>query len=347
MIALACALLLGCGGAETASIDRRVEFHTAQVARHPRSWPAHASLGTAFLDRAKRTRDPRDVRRAEEAARASLGIQPNFEAWRLLASVSNFRHRFAEAAEWAERARAAMPEDPSLVALLVEAALGRGDLDAARSLVRVGDSSGGFYLEVARAKLLAATGDLEPAADLYASAANLASSSGSRDLAAWSSAQAAALFLDDGRAGPARPHLDRAAVLAPDDAIVLVHRAELAKLEGDAREALQLYEKALENTGDPAIAAAAYPAAVAAGEADLADRLFVRAEAGLRPALEAGEVYTLGALARLYAEREDRLDEALALARRNAAHVRDGEAQALLRDVEARATGGPRPRKPK
>jgi len=60
------------------------------------------------------------------------------------------------------------------------------------------------------------------------------------------------------------------------------------------------------------------------------------AEQGLERPLAAGEVYTLGALARLYADAGRNLDRALALAQENLLWKRDREAFATLRAVEAR-----------
>jgi hypothetical protein len=77
------------------------------------------------------------------------------------------------------------------------------------------------------------------------------------------------------------------------------------------------------------------------GEPDLAQRHFSAAEHRLREAIDAGEVYTLGALATLHLDAGVNLDEAAALARRNLEFNRTPAARALLNRAEAAPARSP------
>jgi len=117
---------------------------------------------------------------------------------------------------------------------------------------------------------------------------------------------------------------------------VRVHRAKLNEREGRLAEALLVYESILGDDPDPAIEARAFVVASRLGREESAARHFAAAEQGLERPLGAGEVYTLGALARLYADAGRNLDRALALAKENLRWKRDREAFAALQAVEAR-----------
>ena len=91
-----------------------------------------------------------------------------------------------------------------------------------------------------------------------------------------------------------------------------------------------------EERADPELDGRAFLVARALGDEERARRHFEAAERGFRVAIDAGEVYTLGALARLYCDAGVRLDAALGLARRNLEYRRDIEAKATLADVRGK-----------
>lgn len=61
---------------------------------------------------------------------------------------------------------------------------------------------------------------------------------------------------------------------------------------------------------------------------------FTVAEKGYRVPIKAKEIFTLGSLAQLYCDAGTRLDEALALARRNLEYKKDREATDTLACVD-------------
>lgn len=333
-----CLGLAACGGdapPDRATPAERIAFYTAQIDRHPRLYPAFALLGEAWLERARASHEPEHLRRAEDALGRSLEIQQSYEAFRGMAALAGFRHRFAEALRWAERAAEAMPENPLPVALQVEAWIGLGEPDRAEQVLEAfGGDPDGFYTRLSRARILLERGEHGAAAQLLRAAADRAIAEGAPALAVWALVRASGAWLDNGEPDHAVPLLDAAAAIDAGDRQLAIHRAELASGRGRPGDALALYEALLREGRDPAVHAAAARAAREAGAAGAAERHFTAAESLLRAALAAGEVFPYGDLARLYADAGVRLEDALELARKNLEHARDGNARETAAEIE-------------
>lgn len=329
--------LASCGPASTSSDwDAAIGFYRQKVARDPRLYPAYAQLGASYLARARVTLDPTDVAAAREALDRSVQIQPSFAAYKTMAAVSNFSHRFNDAIRWAQRAHEASPEDGAVTAQLVEAYLGLGRIDDAAALLQLDQPPADYYRIVAMGHWLAAQPRMDDAVDAYVAAAQLAREAQVDELAVWAQVRAAGLVLDAGRADEARQYLEAGARLRPDDFWLRVHQAELREAEGRLDEALAIYERLLRQTPNPTIHAQAWAVARRLGRPDRARRHFKAADAGLRRALDTGEVYTLEALAALYLEADVELDRARELAQRNLEFNPDASARALLASIEQR-----------
>lgn len=334
----------GCGGraqpsesapkGAVASVAERIAFHRQQVEEDPRLHPAWAQLAEAWLDRARESRAVEDLRRARECVSRSRELQPTYAAFVVEAAVANFAHRFEQALEWCERARAAAPgDDGPELGMQVEALIGLGQVERAQQLVDVDEATGGFHRRAARGRILAELGREREAVDAYRAAAAAAEQHGVPALAGWALIRAAAVPLDAGRFDEAAPLLDAAGVFDAASSDLRVHRAELLLGRGHARQALAL----LADSADPFVTVTACAAAMAAGDVAAGRRLAAAAEPVLRAAVEAGEVYSLGALARLCDALGDRPDEAAAFAVRHAEVVRDRAAAAQRDAIVARA----------
>jgi tetratricopeptide (TPR) repeat protein len=321
--------------------DERVRYYRERIAENPRLYPMYTQLGLACLDRARETHDPSWLARGREAERKALELQDNFESLVAVARIENYAHRFAVSLDWSGRAAAASVNgpyvpDPAVTALAVEAHLGLGQLDEARKLVRPEVDPSDARSAASLGQWLSASGRVDEAVWALGRASRLARGAGADDFAAWSEAAAAGVLLDSGQSGEARPHVEAAEALDPRATVVRAHRAKLNEREGRLAEALLVYESILGDDPDPAIEARAFVVASRLGREESAARHFAAAEQGLERPLGAGEVYTLGALARLYADAGRNLDRALALAKENLRWKRDREAFAALQAVEAR-----------
>jgi tetratricopeptide (TPR) repeat protein len=328
----AAVLLVGCAGAAVAPA-RRVRHYERRVREHPNLYPAWISLGAAHLDLARRSLDPAELAAAREAADRSLAIQPSLEGYKLRAAAEAFGHRFAEAVEWGMRARtaAAEGEDAGVTALLVEAWLGLGRSDEAQRLLGdVDRPPERFHAAAALGLWWLASGGADEAEAAFVEAARLAREAGVPALEAWAWVRAAGVRLDTGRPDLARPHLARAAAIAPDDFELAIHRAELAHAEGRDDEAVDRYLRLLRRRDDPEIHRRAFLLLRERGPEAAADRHLRAAERIYRRAIDAGEVYTLEGLARLYCDAGIHLDEAERLAEANLRHKRDRTAREAL-----------------
>jgi tetratricopeptide (TPR) repeat protein len=309
----------------------RIRYYEARVAESPELYPALARLGEAYLDRARASHDPRFLTQARAALERSIAIQTNAEALKTMTAVCTYSHRFADALRWARRAAEAHPEDRGITALQVEAHLALGQVDEAGALLSgASPPATSFHDAAARGTWLAAQGRAEEAASSFLQAAERAEAQKARDLAVWARVSSAGVWIDAGKPERARPLLDAVARTDPDDALLQLHQAELHEAEGRPEAALAAYEALLVRGDDPEIHRRAFTLARQLGRRDVARRHFEAAEASFLKAIDAGEVYTLEALARLYLDAKVHPDRALDLARRNLEYKRDRAAHAVL-----------------
>lgn len=292
-------------------------------------------LALAHLDRARGTHAAADLAAARAAAAESLKIQPSFQAYQAMAAICGFAHRFEETLTWCDRAESASPSDTSVLGQRVEALVELGRIDEAEQRLRLFAAvQDDFYVWVSRGRCLVAREQAPAAADAFRNAAKIARARDAAALAAWAGAMAAGCFIDIGDADRAQAILDDAEMCDPSFAIVQLHRAEWLELRGRHAESLTILEKLLARNDDPVLRARACLTAHAAGESAAARRHFERAEAGCRAIMDAGEVFTLGTLAELYARNGVKLAEARSLARRNLEIHPDARSRRLVDEIE-------------
>jgi len=104
------------------------------VRTHPRDGQAWAQLGSAYVERGRRTSDAADFPRAERALRTSVKVRPggNAEALGALAALANTRRDFPAAREWGEAALREAPRRWTSYPALLDAYTGLGDYKAVR-----------------------------------------------------------------------------------------------------------------------------------------------------------------------------------------------------------------------
>ncbi|RIK64233.1 MAG: hypothetical protein DCC65_14545 [Planctomycetota bacterium] len=342
---LGAVLLSGCAAPEKKatptehSPDERIAYYRARVAESPELYPAHALLGAALFDKARADHDPALFAAAREALARSLAIQPNYPAMKSLAAVANYTHRFEDAVGLAREALAAEPEDQSLRAMIVEARLALGqDTEAQAVIAEMPDRPDSVYRRIAQGQLHRARDEYDAAEKCFAAAADSAARlAGHKKLRLWATIMAAGMMLDSGRIDRARPHLAAARRLDPGDVELRIHEAELAAATGDREGAYRIYADLARVSGDPALHASAYEQAHALGRDAEARAHFAAAERGFQRALDAGEIYTLEALARLYLAAGVHRTRAADLARRNLEFKKDRPARALAHELSAPA----------
>ncbi|CAN5132240.1 tetratricopeptide repeat protein [soil metagenome] len=104
----------------------------------PEDFETWAVLGSAYVEQARISADPSYYPRAEGALERSLELSEdgNFLAMTGLGALSNARHDFAEAADWARRAQEINPAGPTSWGVLADALHQLGDYEGATAAVQ-------------------------------------------------------------------------------------------------------------------------------------------------------------------------------------------------------------------
>lgn len=333
------ATLLGVGCARPSpsfrEVDARISYYQKRVESEPRLYPAFALLGAAYLDKARCTHDPVWLARSREALARSMEIQPSFDAMKSIAAVCNYAHRFENALNWIDRAAGAMPEDTSLLAMRVEALLALGRATEAQRAVAASTSTSDFYVAAAKGQVASVMNQPDDARAAFLVSAEAARSQKANQLQAWALVMAAGTLIDSGRASDAKPLLDSARALDPDSVDLAIHDAEILEAEGQSESALATYAHIANNSNDPVLHAKSFSLARKLGHQREAAAHFKAAESGFQKAIDAGEVYTLEALAMLYLEAGESVERVRSLAMENYKYKRDRSAVELKNRISA------------
>ena len=226
-----------------ADIDATIAALQARVRRVPDDAVGLASLGLAYVQKAKLSVDPAFYPKAEAALRRSLRVDEadNFSAAAGMAALAAARHDFSQAYEWATSGLAINPSNPTLYGALVDALTQLGRYDEA----------------------FAAT---QKMVDLRPDSASLARVSYSWELRG-----------DTDRARGAMQRALADATTPADRAFARYHLGELALGAGDPRAALEEYEAGLRaDAGYIALYEGRAKAHAALGRTDEALRDFAR-----------------------------------------------------------------------
>lgn len=309
------------------TVDERITFFVNKLEKHPTLFAVYPQLAAAYLDKARATHDTKWLKLAEENLDKSIRIQPNFDASKIYAALHAYRHYFAEARKYGAEAASALPEDPEVTALLVEADLGLGDIEQAeKRLPKLDSVPPDFHTAAAMANVLKAKHQYLEAREIFIKAEALALSQRVNILAVWSRTNAAGMLIDSNQAAKALPDLELANALQKDNVDLRRHWAEYYAALGEPGKALAIMEQLLKETPHPAFHHQAYLLSKKMGKRQVAKQHFAAAEKGYLKPIEEKEIFTLGSLAQLYCDAGTKLDEALVLARRNLEYKRDGEA---------------------
>jgi len=342
-------LLSACFGREApiptrAGTDAKIEYYDKKLAADPRLYPVYVQLAAAYLDKARETHDPTSLPKARQAVHRSLDIQPTLDAFQTMAAICNYSHRFEEAIAWGKRAAESAPQDTSIIAALVESHMGLGQITEAEQLLATLPANlEDFYSSASRGHVLKSRGRADEAAASFLKAAAFAKKGKAPVLDVWAQVQAAGVWLDSGQADRAVSLLESAAALDPTDTELKIHQAELLEATGKTDSALRLCEEILAGSSDAEVHVQAFRLAKRLGDVERAKKHLDAAEREYQRAIDAGEVYTLGALARLYLEADVHLDRVLELSKRCLEHQRDALTQQTLEAIQRKLQNKPSP----
>lgn len=301
-------------GTSREQLRRTVEDTTARIAAAPEDGAAVVRLADALLRLQRVNNDGRAVITAEEQLRAFLKREPAYyDAQRMLAAVLLSQHRFGEAVAQANHVRGIEPRDPWNYGAIGDGYLELGDYERAfEAYDRMGQLQPGPPAYARTSHGLEIKGDLEGAIEYMRRAAD-GSWSNDPESQAWHYSQLGELLLQTGRVGDAKRQFERAAATFPDHPMALAGFAKVKVAEGDLQGARLTYQTQLARTPTPDLAAVVGDLSAALGEQTQAEQYYRMAEQ-IERAGWANGVAQPQALARVLAERDRNLPEALHLA---------------------------------
>lgn len=313
--------------ADPQQLSAEIAFLEARVSRDEADPITPTRLGHAYLRQARETGEFALYLRAERAFEQALArAADHFGALTGLAAARAARHRFADALTLGERAIEVNPDAADGYAAVGDAALEFGLLDRAAGMyATVARMTPGYYAETRLANLAAAQGDRQIA---YAALGRAQDDAVRRtlppELRAWCHVRAGAIAFDAGDWARAERSYTAALRLTPRSYTALEHLAELRAAEGRHREALALYERAIEASAQPEFYEAMGSIYRSQGHAAAAARAFSQARDGYLAAAEAGDPGSFRRLALFYAGVERNTAGAVAWARKDVELRQDG-----------------------
>src|SRR6184192_218256 len=295
---------------EIAAAERRAESAAA-------SPDDYVALASAFMRKSRESGDPGYYARANAAVERAL--DPNdYGALRTAPWVLLGLHDFRGALAAAERARAVEPEDWWNYGTLADARVELGDyaraLEAAQRMV---DLRPGLPSYARAAFLRALFGDRAGAIELLQLAV-AAGSARDPEGRAWALVHLGHEYFATGDLAAAGRAYTRALDVFPDYYPALGGLGRVRAAEGQLAAAAGLYRRAVARVPQPDLVAALGDVHDAAGDADQAERQYALVEYMGEVAAAAGTTYGRQ-LALFYADHDRRPEEALRLARLEAA----------------------------
>jgi tetratricopeptide (TPR) repeat protein len=294
--------------------DARIRNAETIISISPSKAEGYNLLASAYLQKARETGDSAFNIRAEQSLDRSFELSPeNLDALNLKASLLVSYHRFSEALDFARRAERIRPDNPDVYVAMTDALVELGQYQAAiasaQKLMDIRPDS----LSYARASHLRALhGDTQGAIEAM-SVALRAADPQRAESAAWCRVHLANQMINAGMVEEAEKQIDAALRVFPDYHLSLAAKGRVRALREDANGAIDYFLKAQARVPD-------FLSAVALG--DLYSRLGRNEEARREYELAEAAEQTVAPspqLALLWAERGERLDEAVEVMRKERA----------------------------
>lgn len=304
---------------QTAS-DRQVRAALLEIERAPANSNGYNLLCAAYLKKARETGDFSFNAKAETALKRSFELSAsaeNYDAIKLQAALLLTYHRFGEALEVARRARDMRPQDPMNYGAMTDALVELGDYQAATEAAQTMMDLRPDTSSYARVSYLRALyGDTEGAIESMRAAVESASSRDPESVA-WCRVHLGDELMNAGQRVAAEREFDSALAIFPDYHLAFAGKARARLAAGDADAAIEFYQRAWERVPLPETAIALGDLYTKLGRAEEAKKQYDLVEFIERTGTVAG-TYSRQ-LALFYADHDVKLDEALAIARRERA----------------------------
>lgn len=238
--------------ASSGGLDATISALQERLSGSDGDWRSYATLGLAYLQKARMTSDPAYYRRAGAALRRSLELddEDNYHAKVGLGMLAAARHDFSAALAWGQRARAANPYGSQALGVIGDALVELGRYRrAGRVLQQMVDLRPDLASYSRASHFQELHGRTTAAIESMSDALGFASGSG--EDAAWAAFQLGELYFSTGAVDTANREYTRGTVLAPDYALPQAGLAKVAAARGDWGRAAELLDEVVERYPAP------------------------------------------------------------------------------------------------
>ncbi len=242
-----------------AQIDHSIAAWTANLAANDSDFLSAGALGQLYEARARLSGDVSDYVRAEEAATRSLAIESRqLDVQALHARILLATHDFGGALAEAEGVDRAAPDQPAVLAIIGDARLELGDVEAAANInMRIDALAPGAAVTARLARVAFLRGVPAEAVTMAEAAhASAASEGQSGPSLSWYAYLAGTLHRAAGEPEAAAAWFDRALAAWPRSYLALAGRARAAAALGDVDAATEGYRAAIAVAPQPEALAA-------------------------------------------------------------------------------------------
>jgi tetratricopeptide (TPR) repeat protein len=297
------------------AVDRTIDRLTARTRHAEQDRAAWTALGDAFMQKARETADASYYGRAEQAFERARALDPADAGPILgLAWVHGARHEFEQSTEWANKALALDAGNARAQGLLGDAALELGNYDLAlEHYQKMLDLRPDISAYSRSAHLLFVTGDVRRATWLMDRA--ISAGAAYAENAAWCRAQLALMHLASGNLVAAEQIVEQALARTPSTYHVLFAQGRVRAARGRYPEAIDAYRRAAAIAPHHEVIVALGELYTVTGDRKSAEQQWALVETVDR-LNKANGVRSDAQLARVLADLDRRLPEALAIAER-------------------------------
>lgn len=299
--------------------DRQIKATQGMIERAPSDARGYNLLADAYMQKARETGDFSFNAKAEAALDQSLKLAPdNYDAIKFKAELLVIYHRFGEALELSRRAQQMNPQDHDVYGAMTDALVELGDYDgavrAAQTMVDLRPNTAS-YSRISYLREL--HGDTVGAIEAMRAAVESASPTNSESIA-WCHVHLGLLLANSGRLEDAEREFDAALYFFPDYYLAFAAKARARATAGDTEQAVKLYKRSLELVPLPDTAIALGDLYTKLGRTDEASRQYDLVQFIEQAGAQGGGTYSRQ-LALFWADHDMKLDDALAVARRERA----------------------------
>lgn len=295
------------------SFDRRIQAAQENIQKFPSLAKGYNRLAAAYMQVARETGDFSLNAKAEESLNRSLEIEShNYEALKLKTKLLLTFHRFKEAKELTEKLLQTNKSDHDIYGALTDANVELGFYEeavtAAQQMVDLRPDMSS-YARVAHIRSL--HGDTKGAIEAMRVATQIADPN-DKEARAWCHVKLGDEFFQTGQYKEAETEYDKALAAFPDYYLALAAKGRGRMAQGDVEKAIEFYKRAIERVPQTETVIALGDVYASLGKTEEAKSQYQLAEF-IEQKLSSNDQRRL---ALLWADRDVKPDEALAIATR-------------------------------